>query len=107
MLYVSKTYTELSTGYIDLFGASSHFINLIVQIGIISRRAEFNVRAAPFGGQEHVCSYRSYRMNSYFQGLLKDAWDSYEQRLILNGLSLEENHYSPNGSGEWSPDAAR
>ena len=92
---------------IDLFGASSHFINLIVQIGIISRRAELNVRAASFGGQEPVCSYRSYRMNSSFHGLLKDAWDSYEQRLILNGLSLVENPYSPYGSGEWSPDPAR
>ena len=36
-------------------------------------------------------------MNSCFQGLLKDAGDSYEQRLILNGLSLEENPYSPMG----------
>ena len=58
---------------IDLFGASFHFINLIVQIGIISSRAEFNVRAAPFGGQDRVCSYRSYRMNLCFQGVLKDA----------------------------------
>ena len=54
-----------------LFGANSHFINFIVQIRIISRRAEFNMRAATFGGQENVCSCRSYRMNSYFQGLLK------------------------------------
>ena len=46
-------------------------------------------------------------MNSYFQGLLKDDWDNYEQMLILNGLSLEENPYLSNGSGEWSPDAAR
>ena len=44
-------------------------------------------------------------MSSSFQGLLKDAWDSYEQRLILNELSLEENPYSPYGSGECSPDA--
>ena len=76
-------------------------------IGIISSRAELNVRAVPFGGKERVCSYRSYRVNSYFQGLPKDAWDSYEQRLILNGLSLEENYYSPNGSANWSADTAQ
>ena len=46
-------------------------------------------------------------MNSYFQVLLKDAWDSYEQRLIVNELLLEESPYLPNGSGNWNADAAR
>ena len=46
-------------------------------------------------------------MSSYFQGLPKDARDRYEQKLFLSGLSLEEDPYSPNRSGEWSPDVAK
>ena len=45
-------------------------------------------------------------MSSYFQGLPKDARDRYEQKLIPSGLSLEEDPYSPNGSGKWGPDVA-
>ena len=51
------------------------------------------MRVTPLGGKEHVCSYRSYSMSSYFQGLPKDARDRYEQKLILSGLSLEEHPY--------------
>ena len=46
-------------------------------------------------------------MSSNFQGLQKDAWDRYGQKLILSGHWLEEDPYSPNRSGEWRPDVAR
>ena len=46
-------------------------------------------------------------MISYFRGLAKDARDRYEQKLILSGLSLEEDLYSLNKSGEWSRDITR
>ena len=45
-------------------------------------------------------------MSSYFEGLLKDARNMYEQKLILSALSLEEDLYSPDKRGEWSPDIA-
>ena len=45
-------------------------------------------------------------MSSYFEGLLKDARNMYEQKLILSTLSLEEDPFSPDKIDEWSPDIA-
>ena len=43
-------------------------------------------------------------MSSYFQALDKNSKERYQQKLELVGISLNDDPYSPDRSGEWSSD---
>ena len=60
------------------------------------------VTVTPLGGQEARTRVWKTGVSSYYQGLEKKTKERYELKLKVAGLSLQDDPYSSDRSGQWS-----